>query len=69
MRWEVEGFDGREERRFPGIVESEKEDGVFCNTNGGRLIWMVVEGERSRFRAEKQREGNLLCGLRGDRGI
>lgn len=26
----VEGFDGREERRFAGVVEAEEEDGVFC---------------------------------------
>jgi len=29
VRWEVEGFDLREERCFAGVVEAEEEDGVF----------------------------------------
>lgn len=49
MRRVVEGFDTGEESRFAGIVETEKEDGVFFEAREQVVlittrIWKGVEG-------------------------
>ena len=58
MGGQVEGFDGREEGGFAGVVEAEEEDGVFCW--GGRGWGLVVGWEVGEGMGGREEEPSLL---------